>query len=260
MSEEKKSQQKKKILISNDDGINAPGIQALYHALKDHFDVLIVAPDKQMSAVGHAITIHSPLRVKEYFIDGKCVGYAVNGTPADCVKLALRSLMKEPPVAILSGINHGSNTSTSIMYSGTVSAATEGTFLGIPSVALSLCTYGSPDFSYAAKIALKMANLVIRKSIPKGILLNVNIPAVDEKEIAGIKITRMGNSVWDDVFEHRKDPAQQSYYWLTGKLMVVDESDDQDEIAVSQNFVSVTPIQFDLTSYPFLDELKTWKF
>lgn len=251
---------KKTILITNDDGINAPGIQALYQVLKDQFNVMIVAPDKQMSAVGHAITIHSPLRVKEYFQDGKCIGYSTSGTPADCVKLALRSLLEEPPSAILSGINHGSNTSTSIMYSGTVSAATEGTFLGIPSVALSLCTYGAPDFSYASKIALKMANLAVENSIPKGVLLNVNIPAVEEKEIAGIKVTRMGNSIWDDVFEHRKDPAQQSYYWLTGKLMIVDDADDQDEIAVNQNFVSVTPIQFDLTSYKFLDELKTWKF
>ena len=251
---------KKKILVSNDDGINAPGIKALVTALKHDYEVIVVAPDKQMSAVGHAITINSPLRVKEYFSDGEFFGYAVNGTPADCVKLALRSLLDEPPSAILSGVNHGANTSTSVMYSGTVSAATEGTFLGIPSVALSLCTYGIPDFIFAQKVAKKMAHHLTTASIPKGILLNVNIPAVDEKEIAGYKITRMGNSVWDDVFEHRKDPQQQSYYWLTGKLMIVDDADDQDEIAVTQNYVSITPIQFDLTAYKFLDELKTWKF
>lgn len=249
---------KKTILVTNDDGINAPGIQSLAAALKEEYEVIVVAPDKQMSAVGHAITINSPLRVNEHFVDGKFYGYAVVGTPADCVKLALRSLLEEPPAAILSGINHGGNTSTSIMYSGTVSAATEGTFMGIPSVALSLCTYAAPDFTYAKKVALKMAHLAVNNHIPKGILLNVNIPAVDEKDMVGYKVTRMGNSIWDDVFEQRKDPHQQSYYWLTGKLMIVDDSDDQDEIAVSHNYVSVTPIQFDLTAHQFLDDLKKW--
>ncbi|MCK6603049.1 MAG: 5'/3'-nucleotidase SurE [Bacteroidetes bacterium] len=250
---------KKKVLVCNDDGINAPGIYALATALKAEFDVTVVAPDKQMSAVGHAITIHSPLRVSEYKINGEFFGYAVSGTPADCVKLALRSLMKEQPDLIISGINHGGNTSTSIIYSGTVSAATEGTFLGIPSIAISLATYGAPDFSVAAGYALELGKLVLQKGLPGGLLLNVNVPPLPKSSIAGVKVTRMGNSIWDDAFDHRKDPHNNNYYWLTGNLIIVDDADDQDEIAVSQNYISVTPIQFDLTAHHFLEELKKWE-
>lgn len=251
---------KPKVLVCNDDGINAPGILALASALKKHFEVTVVAPDKQMSAVGHAITIHSPLRVTEYKINGEFFGYAVNGTPADCVKLALRSIMKEnQPDLIISGINHGGNTSTSIIYSGTVSAATEATFLGIPAIAISLATYGVPDFSLAADYAVRLGLMVLEKGIPGGLLLNVNIPPVPKEEIKGVKVTRMGNSIWDDDFDHRKDPHDNTYYWLTGKLIIVDDADDQDEIAVSQNYISITPIQFDLTAYKFLDELQKWE-
>ncbi|NUQ81565.1 MAG: 5'/3'-nucleotidase SurE [Bacteroidetes bacterium] len=249
---------KPRVLVCNDDGINAPGIYALAQALKDHFNVTVVAPDKQMSAVGHAITIQSPLRVQEHRINGEFFGHAVNGTPADCVKLALRSIMKEKPDLIVSGINHGANTSTSIMYSGTVSAATEGTFMGIPSVAISLATFGIPDFGPAADFIPGFSKLVLKNQLPAGVLLNVNIPPVPKSEIAGIKVTRMGNAVWDDDYDRRKDPHNNTYYWLTGKMIMVDDADDQDEIAVLNNFISVTPIQFDLTSYQFLDELKKW--
>lgn len=245
-------------LVCNDDGISAPGLAELANSLSHDFDVTVIAPATQMSAVGHAITIHTPLRVSEFFKEGKFFGYSVHGTPADCVKLALRSLLPAKPDIIVSGINHGGNTSTSIIYSGTVSAATEGTFLGIPSIAISLSTYAIPDFGVAAKFASFISKLVLEKGLPNGVLLNVNIPAIPASEIKGVKVTKMGNSVWDDAFEHRKDPHNQTYYWLTGKLMIVDDDETQDEIAVTNQYISITPIQFDLTAYSFLKELETW--
>ena len=171
------------ILISNDDGIHAPGINALAEEIKKIGDVVIVAPDKQQSAVGHAITMNSPLRVQKVDKQGTFFGYAVTGTPADAVKLAVRSLLPHPPDLVISGINHGSNTAISVIYSGTVSAATEGTILGIPSFAISLTTYDEADFSYAAVFARKLSLKIIEQGLPKGTLLNVNVPPVPASEI-----------------------------------------------------------------------------
>jgi 5'-nucleotidase len=247
-----------RILISNDDGIDAPGIYELVQQAKRIGDVIVVAPLGQQSAVGHAITMNQPLRVKEFQKDGKFFGYAVEGTPADCVKLALRSLLDYTPDLILSGINHGSNTAVNIMYSGTVSAATEGTIMGIPSVALSLTTYGEPDFRFAAKFSAKLAKLVMQKGLPRGVLLNVNIPAVPEREIKGVRVTRQGKTQWNDTFEVRRDPINRQFYWLTGSLDVVDTSDDTDHVSVEKNYISITPIQYDLTDYPMIKKMKAW--
>ena len=159
---------------------------------------------------------------------------------------------------ILSGINHGSNTAINIIYSGTVSAATEGTILGIPSIAFSLTTYGEPDFSYAASFARRLAMLVAERGLPDGTLLNVNIPPVQESEIAGVLVTRQGKSTWDDTFDVRRDPANREYFWLTGKLNVVDSDLDIDQVAVQKRFVSVTPIHYDLTDRKMLEEMKSW--
>ncbi len=248
-----------RILVSNDDGIDAPGIAGLTFELKKLGDVTVVAPDKQRSAVGHAITVNYPLRAKEFSKNGTFFGYAVEGTPADCVKLAVRSLLKEKPDILLSGVNHGSNTAINIIYSGTVSAATEGTVLGIPSIAVSLSTWDrEPDFRFASKFSRILAAFVAQEGLPHGTLLNVNIPAVKEREIKGVRLTRQGKTRWDDTFDVRRDPNNKEYYWLTGKLEVMDESEDTDEIAVMNRYVSITPIHYDLTDYETLSKIRRW--
>jgi len=254
----KHSSESLRILVCNDDGIDAPGLYELVQHVKKLGEVTVVAPHRQQSAVGHAITINQPLRVKKFEKNGKFFGYAVEGTPADCVKLALRSLLDHKPDLILSGINHGSNTAVNIIYSGTVSGATEGTVFGIPSIAFSLTTYDEPDFRFAGKFAAKLAKLVAAKGLPKGVLLNVNIPAVQEKAIRGVRITRQGKSWWNDAFEVRQDPINQQYYWLTGTLNVVDTDDDIDQVAVTDNYISITPLHYDLTDQEMVKELKGW--
>lgn len=247
------------ILVCNDDGIDAPGIFALASEMRKVGRVVVVAPDKQQSAIGHAITMNYPLRVVRYQKNGTFFGFAVDGTPADAVKLGVRSLLQRPPDLLISGINHGSNTAISIIYSGTVSAATEGTILGIPSVAVSLTTYDVPDFRYAAKFAGRLAKVVLTKGLPPGTLLNVNVPAVPEGKIRGVKVTRQGKSSWNDTFEVRRDPSKKEYYWLTGDLEVIDRGLEADQVAVMNNFVSVTPIQYDLTDYAMMKSMRSWK-
>ncbi|MBI5216653.1 MAG: 5'/3'-nucleotidase SurE [Ignavibacteriae bacterium] len=252
------SKKRLQILVSNDDGIDSAGIFALVREMKKLGDVTVVAPHKQQSAVGHAITMNYPLRVSKFNKNGKFFGYAVEGTPADCVKLAVRSLLPSPPDLVVSGINHGSNTAINIIYSGTVSAATEGTVLGIPSIAVSLTSYKSQDFLFAAKFARKLSTLVLKKGLPKATLLNVNVPAVPENQIKGIKITRQGKTNWNDTFDTRLDPYKNTYYWLTGELEILDHSEDTDQIAVMKKNVSVTPIHYDLTDYNLLKTLDSW--
>jgi len=252
-------EKKLSILVSNDDGIFSDGLGMLVKELQSIAAVTIVAPENQQSAVGHAITMHRPLRVREVSKDEKFFGYAVDGTPADCVKLAIRHLMKNKPDLVISGINHGSNTAVSVIYSGTVSAATEGTILGIPSFAISLTTFEpNADFSYAAKFARQLALKVVEKGLPIGTLLNVNVPPVPENEIRGVVITRQGKSIWNDEFEARRDPGNKQYFWLKGELVELDEEEDIDQRAILNNKISVTPIQFDLTNYSLIEILRTW--
>ncbi len=246
------------ILVCNDDGIDAPGIYALVQELKRIGRVTVVAPDKQQSAVGHAITMSYPLRMKEFKKDGRFFGYAVQGTPADCVKLAVRAILKTKPDIVVSGINHGSNTAISIIYSGTVSAATEGTILGIPSIAVSITTYGKVDFRFAAKFARKLALMISRKGLPERTLLNVNVPPLKEKEIRGVLVTRQGRSIWNDTFDTRRDPGNKEYFWLTGGLDEADTELEFDQAAVRNNYISISPIQYDLTDYAMMDVLKRW--
>jgi 5'-nucleotidase len=253
-------EKKFKILVSNDDGIYSEGIIALREAMMEIGEVYVYAPHKQQSAVGHAITTHLPLRVNPYYMNGEFFGYAVTGTPADCVKLAVTTHMKEKPDLIVSGINHGSNAAINVIYSGTVSAATEGTILGIPSIAFSLTTYVDFDFTYSKKVAKIIARAVLNNGLPPGVLLNVNIPPVPEDKIKGIKVTKQGKSRWNDYFERRVDPQQREYYWLTGTMNSVEDDEDSDIRAIQENYVSVTPIQFDLTAYDFLEKLKQWEF
>lgn len=251
-------QRKLHILISNDDGIDSPGIYALVQEIKKIARVTVVAPDKQQSAVGHAITVGYPLRSSKFYKDGKFYGYAVEGTPADAVKLAVRSILHEKPDMLISGINHGSNTAISVIYSGTVSAATEGTILGIPSVAVSLTTYKKPDFTYAAKFSRKLALSVAQRGLPEGTLLNVNVPSIPEAQIRGVLVTKQGKSKWDDAFEVRRDPNNKEYFWLTGDLLQLDNDEDIDQVAVLKNYVSITPIHYDLTDYKMVETMKHW--
>ncbi len=249
---------KLRILISNDDGINAEGIVALTKEIRKIADITVVAPSTQQSAVGHAITVNYPLRAVPWRIDTDILGYAVEGTPADCVKLGVGFLMKEKPDLVISGINHGSNTAINIIYSGTVSAATEGTILGIPSIAISLASFQSTDFDYAAKLAGRLALLVAEKGLPLGTLLNVNVPGIPESEIKGIMVTMQGISTWVDRFDVRRDPANREYFWLTGSMNVIDTETNADHVAVMNNYVSITPVKYELTDKKLYDEMMGW--
>lgn len=245
------------ILVSNDDGIDAIGLFILVKALKRFANVSVVAPSIQQSAVGHAITVRTPLRAHEFYRDGKLFGYAVDGTPADCVKLAIRTILRDKPDLVISGINDGLNTAINVIYSGTVSAATEGTILGIPSIAVSLESTRKPNFEPAAKIAVSIAKFVCNTGLPKDTVLNVNIPALPAAKIKGIMFTRQGRSRWDDEFFQRKDPKNKDYYWLAGKMRILDHDRDVDQIALKHGYVSITPIHFDLTHYDFLEKMRT---
>jgi len=214
----------KTILVTNDDGIYTDGIYWLWEAVKDFGNALVVAPDTEKSAVGHAITITNPLRTKYMNRKGGFSGYAVNGTPADCVKIAVRSILKSPPDLVVSGINYGANVGTNVIYSGTVSAATEGTILGIPSIAVSIDSHHPKDFKSAMDTTQNTLKKVLKFGLPKGTLLNVNVPDIPEEMIKGTRITTQGNAYFKDRFEKREDPRGKIYYWMTGESIDPDSS------------------------------------
>ncbi|MBU4305324.1 MAG: 5'/3'-nucleotidase SurE [Candidatus Omnitrophica bacterium] len=244
------------ILLTNDDGINAEGLYELYRRLHKKFKVTVCAPEAEQSAIGHAITLNKPLRVKEIYKSKKFYGYAVDGTPADCVKIAIRCILKEKPQMVISGINHGPNLGSDVMYSGTVSAATEGTILGIPSLAFSLATYENYNFRFAAEFATLLATKIKKTGLPDGVLLNVNVPSVAADRVRGVMITKQGRSFYKESFLRRVDPRGRKYYWLTGKVKWLKKPKDSDIKAVEERYISVTPLQFDLTDYRYVDILK----
>ncbi len=248
-----------KILITNDDGIYADGIYHLKKALDQIGEVLVVAPDVERSAVGHAITISDPLRVFEAERDGVFFGYAVNGTPADCVKLGIRCLAKWTPDIVVSGINLGANTATNIIYSGTVSAAAEAVIMGIPGLALSLTAFDVKEFDYTCRLAVDLVRKIEKNGLPEGTLLNVNVPPVPADQIRGIAITRQGKGRYEEFFDKRVDPTRRTYYWLAGKRMILDSDEDVDDVVIMRNKVSITPVRYDLTDMKMLDELKKWE-
>lgn len=249
-----------RILITNDDGIGAPGLAALVAVMKGIGEVTVVAPLSEMSAVGHAITLSDPLRVTMFEKNGEFFGHAVRGTPADCVKLAYWVLLKDQPKpdVLISGINLGANSGINVIYSGTVSAATEGAILGIPSFAISLATFVKPDFSAAADFAGDLAKRLLQHRLPKGVFLNVNIPAVARDQIQGVRITRQGQANYVEEYSARMDPHKRNYYWLTGEKVDIEESEEVDDRALMQNYISITPVHYDLTCYAFMEELKNW--
>ena len=233
-------------------------MHALFHALEELGEVIAVAPDAERSAVGHAITTLTPLRIKDYILDGRKIGHAVNGTPADCVKLAVGALLEAPPDLVVSGINLGPNTATNIIYSGTVSAATEARILGIPSLAVSIGTFTDPLWETAAIYALRFAGQVLERGLPDKILLNVNVPNLAPKDVRGVRITRQGESAYQGKFDIRSDPRSVPYYWAAGRYEVSDEDPNTDARALEDGYVSVTPVSFDLTAYGMLDDLRSW--
>lgn len=246
------------ILICNDDGIDAPGIIALASALDGLGTLCVVAPEKEQSAVGHAITVRDPVRAHSHAFEipsGEIYARAVSGTPADCVKLAVNQLLPRAPDLVVSGINHGPNTAVNVIYSGTVSAATEASILGIDAVAFSLCSWESRDFESAATVARHIAKHVLEHGLPAGVLLNVNIPAQPADELRGIRITRQARSRWEEGFDERVDPFDRPYYWISGTFVNLDEGDNTDLDAIEDGYVSVTPLQHDMTAHNHLADL-----
>ncbi|KMP12118.1 stationary phase survival protein SurE [Candidatus Nitromaritima sp. SCGC AAA799-C22] len=246
------------IVLSNDDGFNADGIRAFRKELAKIAEVMIVAPETEQSAMGHAITLTQPLKVRKVVENGEFIGYAVNGTPADCVKIATTVLLEVPPEMVVSGVNLGGNLGTCAIYSGTVSAATEATIMEIPAIAVSLNTFENPDFEFAAEFGCKLASMVLEKGLPGGVALNVNVPAVPRSQIRGVAVTRQGKSRVVETFDKRVDPRNNTYYWMAGEMRFDEADEDTDCRKVSNNYISVTPIHFDLTSHRTLEELKGW--
>jgi len=243
-----------KILLCNDDGIHAPGIAELHQSIGHLGNLHVVAPDRERSAAGHAITLTDPIKaINTPF------GIAVSGTPADCIKLAVRMLHKNnPPDLIVSGINLGSNTGISVLYSGTVSAASEAVILGVPGIAISLCTYQNPHWETAAHVAAEIVAKIAKNPLPEGTLLNVNVPNVPLAELKGMKAARMGRSRFIEKFSTHVDPRGNNYYWLDGELDLLDDSADTDVRVVESGYAALTPIHIDLTAHHAMQQVETW--
>ena len=250
------------ILVTNDDGINAPGIRTLISVIKDIGDVIVVAPDSPQSGMGHAITINSTLHSSRITPkDSEIIEYSCSGTPADCVKLAINELMPRKPDLCVSGINHGSNSSINVIYSGTMSAAIEAGIEGVPAIGFSLLDYSwNADFSQSKDFIKKITLNALNNGIPKGVVLNVNIPAVKKSDIMGVKICRQAKAYWVEEFDKRKNPLGQEYYWLTGKFVNKDQGEDTDEWALKNNYISIVPVEFDLTAHHAIQGLNEWDF
>jgi len=247
-----------KILLTNDDGYNAPGIMALYEALSASHDVILIAPDREKSAVGHAITLNAPVRIDTIDLGEGKKGFAVAGTPADCIKLGLFELFTSPPDLVVSGINPGCNIGIDINYSGTASAAREGALNGLPSLAVSIKSGENMDFSSMARFTVDMVNRVKANGLPRGTFLNINAPSGPFKEISGVKITRQAQSNLSTRFEKRFDPKTRPYFWY-GSTEPAGDKPDTDVYALSQNCISITPIQCDATDHETRAELENFK-
>jgi 5'-nucleotidase len=256
----KKTKDRPIILITNDDDITSPGIRALVDAVKDFGRVVVVAPDKPQSGMGHAITIGSPLRMRKMDLFGDIESWQTSGTPVDCVKLAVDKVLHRKPDICLSGINHGANHSINVLYSGTMSAAMEASIEGIPSIGFSMMDYSyDADLSAAKQIVAKIVKGVMSKKQDKHLLLNVNIPGGSMKDIKGIKLCKQAYAKYEEDFMERTDPHKKKYYWLTGVFKNFDKSKDTDVWALKHNYVSVVPVQFDLTNYKLKAQLEKSK-
>lgn len=250
------------ILVTNDDGITAPGLRALIRYMKEIGDVVVVAPDSPQSGMGHAITLDNTLYSKKVIIDtdnGATEEYSCSGTPADCVKLALQELLDRKPDICVSGINHGSNSSINVIYSGTMSAAIEAGIEGIPAIGFSLCDFSwGANFDKAGDAIIKIVREALGKGMPKGVVLNVNIPKLEDKEYTGIRVSRQARANWKEKFDKRISPMGKEYYWLTGEFELLDKGEDTDEWALANGYISVVPTQFDLTAHHAIQHINNW--
>jgi 5'-nucleotidase len=245
------------ILVTNDDGVTAPGIKALTEAVKDLGKVVVVAPDRPQSGMGHAITIGHPLRLSSVQLFGDIEAYHCSGTPVDCVKLAVDKVLHRKPDICLSGINHGANHSINVIYSGTMSAALEASIESIPSVGFSLLDYSiEADFSGAAYYANLLVKQLLTQKTDKHLCLNVNVPAVPKSLLKGLKVCRQAYAKYEERFDERNDPTGRKYYWLTGEFKNFDKGKDTDVWALKNNYISVVPVQFDLTNYQLKTKLE----
>lgn len=246
-----------KILLTNDDGIYADGLWALYRRLSRRHEVTVVAPDRERSAVSHGITLHSPLRTAEVRVNG-AMGHAVDGTPADCIKLGILEILKEKPDVVVSGINPGANVGIAIHYSGTVSAAKEAALYGIPAIAVSINAFQARHYDTAAEFAAALAEKIHGEGLPFGVLLNVNVPDLPAGAVTGVRISRQGIARISEYFEKRVDPRDRPYHWLGSDIQTFDSDMDIDWTALSHDHISVTPIQCDITDHHLLETLKGW--
>ncbi|WP_396148988.1 5'/3'-nucleotidase SurE [Flavobacterium sp.] len=250
------------ILVTNDDGISAPGIRALIDVMKQLGDVVVVAPDSPQSAMGHAITINNTLFINKVNFDSDVKEeYSCSGTPVDCVKLAVNEILKQKPDLCVSGVNHGSNSSINVIYSGTMSAAVEAGIEGIPAIGFSLLDYDwNADFEPIKNAIKTIASQVLENGLPEGVILNVNFPKLKEEELKGIKVCRQAKAFWKEEFDKRKTPQGKDYYWLTGEFINQDKGEDTDEWALANGYISIVPVQFDLTAHHAIQKLNTYKF
>lgn len=251
------------ILVTNDDGITAPGIRALIKMMNEIGEVYVIAPDSPQSGMGHAITIDSTLFCEKVKIDDGSQSdreWACSGTPVDCVKLGVNRILPRRPDICISGINHGSNSSINVIYSGTMSAAVEAGVDGIPAIGFSLCDFSySADFFAAKNYIQQIVRSAIENRMKKGMVLNVNIPKLPEQELKGIRVCRQAKAIWQEEYDQRKDPRGRTYFWLTGKFVNLDSGDDTDERALEEGYISVVPIQYDMTAHDYISVLKSWE-
>ena len=248
------------ILVTNDDGITAPGIRNLIELMNEIGEVVVVAPDSPQSAMGHAITINSTLHCEKIKVtEGPQLEYSCSGTPADCVKLAINELLDRKPDLCVSGINHGSNSSINVIYSGTMSAAVEAGIEGIPAIGFSLLDFNwNADFSPLKNYIKQITLEALKNGIPKDVVLNVNFPKLEESAIKGIKICRQAKACWVEEFDKRTNPMGREYYWLTGTFINEDKGEDTDEWALKEGYISIVPTQFDLTAHNSIQQLNKW--
>jgi 5'-nucleotidase len=250
------------ILITNDDGISAPGIRALIAVMSDIGEIVVVAPDKPQSAMGHAITINNTLYLNKISKEGDSITeYSCSGTPVDCVKIAVNEILTRKPDLCVSGVNHGSNSSINVIYSGTMSAAVEAGIEGIPAIGFSLLDYDwNADFESIKTYIRKITLEVLENTLPKDVVLNVNFPKLKQADIKGIKICRQAKALWVEKFDKRQTPQGKDYYWLAGEFVNQDKGEDTDEWALENGYISVVPVQFDLTAHHATQQLNTWKW
>lgn len=244
------------ILVTNDDGITAPGIRNLVEFMNELGDVIVVAPNSPQSGKGHAITINSTLTFEEINLEGPQKDYSLSGTPVDCVKFALDKILIRKPDIVVSGINHGANSSINVIYSGTMSAAVEAGVEGLQAIGFSLLDFSwDADFAQAKEFIQDIVRKVLDHPLPKGVVLNVNIPKLLSEEIQGVRVCKQANAKWEESFDERINPHGKKYYWLTGYFNNMDTSENADEVALAEGYISVVPVKFDLTAYEYLEEL-----